>query len=161
MGDEGKGKIWPVVAALAIGISTFVVILLFVTGRVGPDNQAVRLWIAGAMALGFAVGLTTGMSATAGASAEFIKFVSAGVVVPVLGGIGAFLTSREEVLESFRYEEAELVEHSKTTVTAFPDELLHPFSVLGLFFAGFALCAVVGITVGKLLSQAGIVIKFG
>ena len=158
MDKVDKRLVW---GAVVIGVITVAVILMFATGRFGPGNQTARLWLAGAMALGLAVGLTTGMSTSAGISAEFIKFVSAGVVIPVLGGIGAFLARREEVVERFRYEEAQLVEQSTITATVFTDELLHPFAVLGLFFAGFGLCAVVGIAVGRLLREAGIEIKLG
>ena len=157
MGNN-KGPNWHIVIGITVGALAFLAVVLVLAGVLGPSNDAARLWTAGAMGLGLSVGLTTGLSKQEGSSREFMKFVSAGVVVPILGAIGAFLVKNEEVSELSTYEGTQLVEKTTTTVTSFSNDLLQPFAILGLFFGAFALLAVVGITSGILLRRAGIVL---
>lgn len=148
-----------ILAGALIAIIALVVAVLFATGVWGPSDDAPRLWTAGAMALGLSVGLTTGLSNKDGSGQEFVKFVSVGVVIPVLGAVGALLVKRDGVSERWTYDGTVLVEKITTTETSFSNDLLNPFSVLGLFFTGFAVFAVVGIVAGVLLRDGGFVVK--
>lgn len=143
---------------IAIGVCAFVVVVLFATGALGPADDAVRLWLAGAMGLGFSVGITTGMSNQPGSAQEFLKFASAGVMVPIFGAIAALLEKSQEVKEVSRYDGTQLIERTTNTVTSFSNGLLNPFAVLGLFFVGFASFAALGIATGILLRKGGVVL---
>lgn len=52
-----------------------------------PDGLWTKLrWLAGAASLGLISGFTTGASAQTGAAAELLKFISGGILVPLVGG---------------------------------------------------------------------------
>jgi len=71
-----------------------VAIVVSLAGWAGPfsaDQTPERLWMAGAVALGLVSGFTTGLSKQPGSGTEFVKFLGAGILVPILGGLAALL----------------------------------------------------------------------
>ena len=138
---------------IAITVAGVVVVLALVFWAIwGTQGQAIgRLWIAGAAGIGFLSGFTTGVSNDTGSGKEFVKFIGTGVLIPILGSGGTLLIGIKEYTEKNVYLQDKLTEQTTRTVTTFSDGLLHPIAVLGSFFVGFALLAVVGIIAGALL----------
>ena len=128
-----------------------------------PDQHLIRLWMAGAGALGLVSGFTTGLSTDAAGKTEFMKFLVAGVSVPLLGGVAALMGKTQEVTENSTYSSTQLVEKTTKTVTSLSDGSLHPLAVVGSFFLMFGVVAILGIVSGMLLrknSQPGIMAGF-
>jgi hypothetical protein len=117
------------------------------------------LWLAGAAALGLVSGFTTGASSQTGAGAELLKFISGGILVPLLSGVVAILQYRQGSKEHYQYMGDHLVE--KTTEATVPTDFayFHPLWVLALFFVGYCSFAVIGVMLGQALQAAGFSIK--
>ena len=134
-------------------------VLFFVIGVVAVgcffvfNEPPLRLWLAGAAALGLLTGFTTGLSSHAGSGVEFVKFLGAGVLVPLVGGVSALIARPQQVTEKSVYTGTQLSEKITTTVTL-SDAAIHPLAVLGSFFLAFALVAIVGI-IGGVLAREG------
>ena len=122
----------------------------------GAGELPLRVWLAGAGALGLVTGFTTGLSENPGSGMEFVKFLGAGILVPLVGGVSALLARSQRVTENSTYADAQVVEKVTETVTS-SDAMLHPLTVLGSFFVMFALVAILAIIGGLLLRKAGIV----
>ena len=116
------------------------------------------LWLAGAAALGLISGFTTGASSETGAAAELLKFISGGILVPLLGGVVAILQYRQGSKEHYVYEAGQLAE--KTIEATLPADFafFHPLWVLALFFVGYCSFALLGVLLGKQLQKAGFAI---
>ena len=106
------------------------------------------MWLAGAAALGLITGFTTGASETAGAGASLVSFVSAGVLVPILGGIAALLKQPEITKESSTYSGEHVTQKVTEVATQLHATEFHPLWVAGSFFVVFSLMAIVGIALG-------------
>ena len=144
---------WAIGAIVTLAGILAVVLLATGTIAVFPDSFPGRLWVAGAAALGLLSGFSTGISQEGGAAKELAKFVGAGLLVPLLGGVGALLGSTEEVTEQSTYSGTQLVQKTTRTVKAFPDGSLQPIAVSGSFFLTFGLLAPVGVVGGALLKK--------
>ncbi len=122
--------------------------------RVTPNKDTtVALWLAGGAALGLVSGFTTGASNQTGIGSEFLKFISAGIITPLLGGIVTLLQFRKEMVETSRYEGGQLVQ--RTTADVIPEGYvpIHPLWMLGGFFLMYGIFAVVGVVIGAVLRQ--------
>jgi ribose/xylose/arabinose/galactoside ABC-type transport system permease subunit len=121
-------------------------------------QSPVWLWMAGAGALGMVSGLTTGLSTEKGSGQAFVTFLGTGLLVPILGGVAAFLGQTEKVTEESTYANDQLVKKITETVTSFSDgPLLHPLAVLGSFFLAFGVLAILGIIGGALLRKSRLI----
>ena len=119
------------------------------------------LWVAGAAALGLLAGFTTGLSQQTGVGLEFVKFLGAGLVIPLVGAVAVILNKTQSATETYSYSGTNLDKKVTLTQTEFPDKLSHPLAILGLFFSAFAIFAVVGVIAGSLLKKAGVIeVKF-
>jgi len=120
---------------------TIFLFIAFILGVVVADVAAnevassevrvvVALWLSGAAALGLLSGYTTGASDQTGTASEFLKFVSGGVLVPLLGGAAGLVQGSEKASESYSYLDGQLVE--KVTATSGPlhATVFHPLAVL-------------------------------
>jgi hypothetical protein len=126
-----------------------------------PNREAVKtatLWVAGATVLGLLTGLTTGLSKATGTAEKYLGFLSAGILVPLIGGIAVLLQTGQTVTERYTYSGDQLTRKVTTTMPEQPSFLLHPIAVLGLFFAAYSCAAVVGILAGIVLKKSGYVI---
>lgn len=144
------------VVILILAVATVVILTGWVM-PVGGAGVPMRLWIAGAGALGLVSGLTSGLSKQPGSGTEFVKFIGAGILVPILGGVAALLAKTQEVAEKSTYSGTQLVEKTTRTVTFLSDGSMHPLAVPGAFFVAFALLAVLGIIAGALLRKSGFI----
>ena len=150
------------------GISSFCAVVIIVaslsgSGILGDPTPSISvLWAAGAAALGFLSGFTTGLSKAEGISTEFVKFIGAGILVPLVGGVAALLNKSETVIESSTYSGTLISTKHTTTVAWFPEPLLHPMAVLGSFFVAFGIFACLGVVSGTLirLAKPGMAIPF-
>jgi len=156
MRDDTKKRLAGILLSV-LGIS---IVVLLLTGHLGLSNEADRLWVAGAAALGLITGFTTGISEQAGSGEEFVKFIGAGILVPLLGGVASLLVHKQVVTEKSEYTGTQLTLKTTTTETPTPDDMLHPIAVLGSFFAAFGVLAVIGLIAGMLLRLGGWVVKF-
>ena len=148
-------KIWGGTILMGIGLA---VIAVLASGWISvfPDSPPVRLWLAGAGALGLVSGFITGLSKADGSGPAFMTFLGTGLVVPLLGGVAALLGQTEEVTETSTYLNSQLAEKTTKTVTSVSDGSLHPISVLGSFFLVFSVLAIVGVVGGALLKKGGL-----
>ena len=121
----------------------------------GPGELPLRVWLAGAGALGLVSGFTTGLSTKVEAGAEFVKFLGAGILIPLVGGVAALLARPTQVTETSTSSGTQVIQKVTTTVTS-SEGLLHPLTVLGSFFVVFSLLAILGIIGGVLLRKAGL-----
>ena len=147
------------IAGIVLASLGIIVVVLLVNGVIGLTTEAARLWVAGAAALGLVTGFTTGISEQAGSGQEFVKFIGAGILVLLLGGVATLLVNKEVVTEKFDYSGTQLMLKTTTTETPISDGFLHPIAVLGSFFTVFAVLAVVGIFAGMLLRKSGWEVK--
>jgi vacuolar-type H+-ATPase subunit I/STV1 len=116
-----------------------------------PGQFSMRLWMAGAGALGLVSGFITGFSSSSDSGKAFTTFISTGLLVPILGGVAALLGDTEKVTEKTTYLNSNIVEKTTETVSSISDNLLHPLAVLGSFFLAFGVLAILGIIAAKLL----------
>jgi hypothetical protein len=138
------------------------VVLVVVQGGWGltfHDQLAARLWGAGAAGLGLLSGFSTGATTELSSKTEFVKYLGAGVLVPLIGGLGALVDKAEKVTEKSVYVGTTLVEKTTTTLSEPLAGSLHPLAVLGSFFGLFAIFAILGIVVGVLLKKEGFELK--
>ena len=146
-----KKALWGI-GIVVVGVPVFFVVL----NQILDDlvKSTVWFWAAGAGALGLVSGFITGLSTAEGSGKAFITFLGTGLLVPILGGVGAFLGQTESVTETSTYLNDHLIKKTTDTVTSFSDgDLLHPLAVLGLFFLAFTALAIVGIVGGVLLRK--------
>ena len=100
----------------------------------GSDARViVALWLSGAASLGLLSGYTTGASKEAGAASEFLKYLSGGVLIPLLGGAAGLVQGSETITKSY---------------LAGPQAVFHPIAVVGGFLIFYGLFAAVGIVIG-------------
>ena len=151
-----KEKEWGIFFSLA-GI--LIVLALIWVAACSSSNRSIELfWLAGAAAIGFLSGFTTGASTNAGSGMEFVKFIGTGILIPILGGAGTLYIGEKAYTEKNVYSSSDnLIEQTTNTATSFPNALLHPLAVMGLFFAVFALLAVIGIVAGAALREAKLI----
>jgi hypothetical protein len=144
-----------------IGLLAITVILIGLIGigafRSAEALQPGRFWIAGAAAIGLLAGLTTGLSKQTGSGVELLKFLGAGLLVPLLGGVVALLEKSETVTEKTTYTGTLVSEKSTSTVTAFPEGIEHPLGTVGSFFAAFAIAACLGLVAGACLREEDVI----
>ena len=138
-------------AALSMAVGVGVIVAIWCTALDVP----LRAWLAGAAALGLLTGFTTGLSSHAGSGIEFVKFLGAGILVPLVGGASALIARPQQVTEKSTYSGTQLVEKVTTTVTS-SDAAIHPLTILGSFFLVFAAIAILGILGGVLARSAGL-----
>ena len=105
----------------------------------GPDDISLRVWMSGAGALGLLSGFTTGFSSRAGTGGEFLKFLGAGILVPLIGGAASLIARAQDV-------DAQLESAPSAD----------PLIVLGSFFLVFGLVAIAGILSGVLFRRGGL-----
>ena len=99
------------------------------------ESHILAVWLAGAAGLGMLCGYTTGASEHTGAGTELIKFLGAGILVPLLAGIATLLQRPQKTAETYTYTPSDQVA-TKVVDTTFPAEsaLSHPLLILGSFF---------------------------
>ena len=120
----------------------------------GESELPARLWVVGAAALGLLTGLVTGLTKEAGSGKQFVAFIGTGLVVPLLGGVGALLARSQEVVERTRYAGTQIVQRSTLTSTIVSENSIHPLAVLGSFFVAFSFAAIIGVVAGALLRMS-------
>jgi hypothetical protein len=115
-----------------------------------------QVWLAGAAALGLVSGFTTGAVGQTGIGTEFLKFLSAGIIAPLLGAVVTLLEFRKLTFEFNTYTASQQLE-SKVVGIQLPDAFpfMHPLWVLGAFFLTFSLGAVLGIVLGVAARRMG------
>ena len=152
-----SGKDWQLTGGIGLLVvgAAIVFYLAGWTVRVAVDEPPGPLWIAGAAALGLLSGFATGLSKDPGSGKGFVTFVGTGILVPILGGVGALLERTQQMTERSAYSGTQLVVKTTKTVTLPSDGLPHPLAVLGSFFVAFALLAVLGLIAGVLLRKGG------
>ena len=126
----------------------------------GLDGRTIIVvWLAGAGALGLLSGYTTGASEQTGTAGEFLKFLSGGVLVPLVGGIAALVRQPERTTERSTYVGDHVTE--KITEVTLPSQAahFHPLLVLGSFFVAYSVLAIIGIRLGVAHRAGGISIK--
>jgi hypothetical protein len=109
----------------------------------------VALWLSGAASLGLLSGYTTGVSTENGTASEFLKFISGGVFVPLLGAVGVLVSSQRDT-------ERQSLE--KVTEASAPAAFF-PLAVLGGFLAFYSFFAMAGIILGVWHRSRGVWIK--
>lgn len=149
------GRIIAIVIVVLLPLVTLVMLLIL---PIQETAKITVLWLAGGAALGFLSGFTTGASEQTGTAAEFLKFLSAGVLVPLIGGVTALLRA-PQITKETTTSTAGVTEKVITTGPSTEGILLHPLSVLGSFFLVYSLFAVLGIGVGMFTREKGHVIK--
>lgn len=144
------------ILVILVGGSTVICILNSVLDDL--TQSPVWLWMAGAGALGMVSGLIAGLSKEKGSGKAFITFLGTGLLVPLIGGVAAFLGQTERVTEESTYSNGQLVKKITETATSFSDgSLLHPLAVLGSFFLAFGVLAILGVIGGALLRKSGLI----
>jgi hypothetical protein len=101
---------------------------------------------------GFATGITT----EAGSGRQFVQFVGSGILIPILGSVGAILNKTQEVTEKSTYADTQLIQKT-TTATSYSESSLHPLAVMGSFFVAFALLALLKVVAGALIRKSGLI----
>jgi hypothetical protein len=119
----------------------------------------VTAWLGGAAALGVLSGFTTGASEHTGTASEFLKFLSGGVVVPLLGGLGAMIGQAQQTTESFVYDGEKVLQHVTQVGLDSVTTSLYPLGVFGGFLLAYSLSAVLGIILGAKFRVGGISIR--
>ena len=152
-----SAKTWQWFFGALLGIAGIVMIGLLTRWSlsISQPHSPERLWLAGAAALGLLTGFATGLSGESGSGKQFVAFVGTGILVPILGGVGAVLVRSERVTEKSTYAGNQLVE--KTTETIPAEGSLDPMAVVGSFFVLFALFGALGLIGGALLKKAGVI----
>ena len=154
-------KDMPMKGALPLLIVFIIVVGIGVAWIVAVTDtiSIVAIWLVGAGGLGLLSGYTTGASEKTGSASDFLKFVSGGVLVPLLGGVAALLRGSQKTTETHRYEDGLVVEKITSTSSSFQDAISHPLVVLGGFLLLYSIFAVIGIVVGIHYKTKGFVIK--
>lgn len=146
---------------ITIAIALLMVAVPGILYLVRPASAAfiVAVWLSGAAGLGLLSGYTTGASTQTGIAGEFLKFVSGGVLMPLVGGIATILRQPQTTIERSTYVGERLTE--KTTEIAFASQLAHlyPLGILGGFVLLYSVFAIVGIRLGVVHREAGTGIK--
>ena len=141
-----------------------VVLLLFLAGSqfasLAGSNSSIALWIVGAAALGLLSGFVTGASEQQGAGAEFLRFLSGGILVPLLGAISSLIQLPQKTTEHFSYSADQITQKITETTIPLPGGYVQPLSIVGTFMLAYSLFAIVGIVVGIHRRKAGQEIKF-
>lgn len=119
----------------------------------------VTAWLGGAAALGVLSGFTTGVSDHTGTASEFLKFLSGGVVVPLLGGLGAMIGQAQRTTESYVYDGDNVLQHVTEAGLDSVTTSLYPLGVFGGFLLAYSLSAVLGIILGAKFRTGGISIR--
>jgi hypothetical protein len=140
---------------IVIVVGAASVVLLAAGTLLSVGHAPWELWTAGAAALGLLTGFATGLSQDAGSGKSFVTFVGAGILVPLLGGVGALFERTQAVTEKSTYAGTQIVEKTTTTMTSLSEGSYHPLAVMGSFFTVFAILAIVGIIGGILLRDGG------
>ncbi len=154
----GAGKLLGGIAIMVIGVLVVFFGHNLIQGLL--DHPPVRLWMAGAGALGLVGGLITGLSDKEGSGTAFMTFIGTGLLVPILGGVAALLGNTETVTEKSTYDNnSHVVERTTETISSLSDNLMHPLAVLGSFFLAFGVLAILGIIGGALLKKGGLSIS--
>ena len=118
----------------------------------GLDGRTITVvWLAGAGALGLLSGFTTGASKQQGTAGELLKFLSAGIIVPLLGGIAAIVRQPQQTIERSTYV-GEHVTEKITEIVLKPEiAYLYPLAILGGFFVTYGVFATLAIILGVVL----------
>jgi hypothetical protein len=153
--EEDSVKARSGILLLSVGVSA-IIWLAWPLSLSGSD--LLRFWLAGGGALGLLTGYTTGLSKETGSGIEFVKFLSAGLVVPIIGALAALLSTTETVtISEYSGSGAQPLKKITETVASLSDASLHPAAALGSFFAVFGLFAVLGLTAGALFREGNVI----
>ena len=146
--DEER-KIRVTTAALAgffvVGVGAAVGVASVVAAQ--DLRWTLALWLAGAVGLGLISGYSTGASKKTGSTGEFLKFVSAGIVVPLLGAT-SIVQGSKVVSESITYVQDQVATKVTDTSGVSYEAGIHPLAVLGGFFLFYGAFAATGIVIG-------------
>jgi len=121
----------------------------------------IAVWAAGAGLVGLLSGYTTGASEQTGTASEFLKFVSGGVLVPLIGGLATLVRQPSTTIERSVYSGTQLMQKTTEVILSNPNAPFVPLAVLGSFLIPYCALAVIGILIGISHRQAGISIKLG
>jgi len=115
----------------------------------GLDGRTIAYaWIGGAGALGLLSGYTTGNSNQPGTASEFLKFLSGGVLVPLVGGIVAVVQQPHKTTETTTYTGDHVTQQVTETTFSSPSAHLYPLGLLAGFFIAYSMFAIVGVLLG-------------
>jgi len=156
--EEVQMRRWWICLVVFCGILLLIPgLVLLGTGMGVP--LLLTVWLVGAGALGLLSGFTTGASEKAGAASEFLKFLSAGVVIPLLGGMGTMMGQHPTTTETFQYADGQVIQHVTQSALDSAEAVLYPVGVFAGFLLVFGLFATFGIILGAKFREGGIFIK--
>ena len=143
--------------ALVLVLLIGLIVLIKVADWTATNALLAIVWAAGAAAFGLLSGYTTGASKQPGTAAEFLKFLGAGIIVPLIGGIVSLVQRPQTVTENYKYYPGGTLTESKTTATTYPETgFLHPLFVFALFLCVYGLFSVLGIMLGSRHRQSDV-----
>jgi len=149
-----------VLLALGVGVAG---IWGAVSASEGGAGAAAAVWLAGAAGLGLVTGYTTGASNRDGTVADYLTFLSGGVLVPLLGAAAGLTQSTETMSETYTYYDDTMQVATKVTETVHQTAhgYLYPVVVIGGFLAAYSALAIGGLLIGAYHRGNGFVIKLG
>jgi hypothetical protein len=147
-------KLIAFLVAATVGLIALVTVMN--SSVVTPSASTVAIiWLLGAGAVGLISGFTTGTSKQTGMGTEFMKFLSVGIITPMIAGAVTLLEFRKGTIETWTFEGEKMTGHSTGVSIPAGYEHFHPIWVLGGFFLMYGFFAVVGAVLGIALRKAG------
>ncbi|HUF68933.1 MAG TPA: hypothetical protein VMM79_09860, partial [Longimicrobiales bacterium] len=126
-----------------------------------PGYDSLLPWTAGGAALGLLSGFVTGASEEQGSGAEFLRFLSGAIVLPLLGALPTLLEGPERMTERYVYAGDQLAEKVVETRLIEATGYVAPLHIIGAFLVAYAIMAISGIVIGADARKADhIVIRY-
>lgn len=113
-----------------------------------PGYDSLLPWTAGGAALGLLSGFVTGASEEQGSGAEFLRFLSGAIVLPLLGALPTLLEGPERVTERYVYAGDQVAEKVVETRLIEATGYVAPLHIIGTFLVAYSIMAIIGIVVG-------------
>ena len=114
-----------------------------------PARDGLLLWTAGGAAIGLLSGFVTGASEAQGSGAEFLRFLSGAIVLPLFGALPALLEGPERTTERSVYTGEQLTEKVVETGLIDPASYVAALHVIGAFLVAYSIMAIIGIVIGS------------
>ena len=150
-----KGKTTTGVFVLGLG---FLVASLFLIGVI-PASPG-KYWLAGAAGFGLLAGFVSGASEQAGTSLELTKLLGAGLIVPIIGGIGGLVDKTQTVIETMQYDGEQLIGKTTSTIITLEEGRMPPAEMMGGFLFVFCVGAMFGMFGGIKIRVGGTPLPF-
>jgi hypothetical protein len=156
-GDIGS-KHWWVCFSVFIALILIALISQFISGI--SNWKYLSIWLTGAGAIGLLSGYTTGVSKQKGVTGEFMKFISGGILVPLVGGIATLMKEPVNNIERYSYTDNVLTEKITSTTLQSQNTHYDALVILGGFLLVYCFLATIGIYLGVKSQGEKIILNF-